>query len=133
MNEFSWPVRIYYEDTDSGGVVYYANYLKFMERCRTEWLRALGFEQSDLRQQGTIFAVRHIALNYRLPARFNDTLTVTARLSRLGRASVDFYQTVHRNQTILCDGEVKVAALDPDSFKPRPLGATLQSRLQEVL
>ncbi len=86
---FSLPVRVYYEDTDSGGVVYYANYLKFMERARTEWLRSLGFEQDALRErEGVIFAVRRAEIDYRKPAVFNDLLTVTADLSGSGRASL---------------------------------------------
>ncbi|MEJ1469461.1 MAG: YbgC/FadM family acyl-CoA thioesterase, partial [Candidatus Sedimenticola sp. (ex Thyasira tokunagai)] len=77
MMEFIWPVRVYYEDTDSGGVVYYANYLKFMERARTEWLRQLGFEQDELlEKEGILFAVRRVAVDYLRPARFNDELLV---------------------------------------------------------
>ena len=95
--DFQWPVRVYYEDTDSGGVVYYANYLRFMERARTEWLRALGFEQDILiRDEGIIFAVRSASLEYLRPARFNDQLLVGVRLAESRRASLSFEQAVTR-------------------------------------
>jgi len=134
---FYWPVRVYYEDTDSGGVVYYANYLKFLERGRSEWLRSLGIEQDVLHEQsGLIFAVRSISLDYRLPARFNDQLYVSVRTKQQARASLVFTQQVLRladdevkqgvettiekqSPTVLCEGEVKVACLDAVSMKPR--------------
>jgi len=119
---FNWPVRVYYEDTDSGGVVYYANYLKFMERARTECLRHLGFEQDHLiEQQNIIFAVRSVQLDYKSPARFNDELTVTANLIELKKASMLFEQKIYRSNQqdhILCQGEVRIACLRADSFKP---------------
>ena len=137
LSMFYWPVRVYYEDTDSGGVVYYANYLKFLERGRSEWLRSLGIEQDVLREQsGLIFAVRSISLDYRLPARFNDQLYVSVRTKQQARASLVFTQQVLRladdevkqgvettiekqSATVLCEGEVKVACLDAVSLKPR--------------
>ena len=95
MADFSWPVRVYYEDTDNGGVVYYANYLKFMERARTEWLRARGVEQDILaEQQGLIFAVRSAQLDYLKPGRFNQLLAVSVRVAEAGKASLTFDQTV---------------------------------------
>lgn len=119
---FNWPVRVYYEDTDSGGVVFYANYLKFMERARTEFLRHLGFEQDQLiEQQNIIFAVRSVQLDYKSPARFNDELTVTANLIELKKASMLFEQKIYRKDQqdhILCQGEVRIACLRADSFKP---------------
>lgn len=119
MSEFSWPVRVYYEDTDAGGVVYYANYLKFMERARTEWLRSMGFNQDRLRQEsGIIFAVRRAAATYRRPAKLDDELTVTAKVTRRGGASIDFVQQVKRGDEILCDGEVSIAALEAESLRP---------------
>ncbi len=97
MTEFLWPVRVYYEDTDSGDVVYYANYLKFMERARTEWLRHLGFEQDELIQkEAVIFAVRSVQVDYLLPARFNDELSVSAKLTEQGRASLTIEQSIIR-------------------------------------
>lgn len=118
---FTWPVRVYYEDTDSGGVVYYANYLKFMERARTEYLRKLGFEQDELiTNHNIIFAVRSIHLDYHKPARFNELLDVTAVISQTGKASMTFQQSILRNEdrVLLCEGEVRIASLYADSFKP---------------
>lgn len=127
---FSIPIRIYYEDTDAGNVVYYANYLKFMERARTEWLRALGFEQDELiRRDGVIFAVRSANIEFRKPARFNDLLQATVRVSRRGKASLTFIQEIRRGDTVLCEGEVKVACLDAASFAPRPVPENIGSKL----
>jgi acyl-CoA thioester hydrolase len=123
-------VRVYYEDTDSGGVVYYANYLKFMERARTEWLRALGFEQDELvAEQGVIFAVRSVQLDYLKPARFNDALQVTVTLARPGRASVTVHQRVQRGDLVLCEGEIKIACLDARTFTPCAMPAVVAARL----
>ena len=128
--EFVWPVRVYYEDTDSGGVVYYANYLRFMERARTEWLRALGFEQDRLREDdGVIFAVRSVAVDYRLPARFNDLLEVRASLLKRGGASLTFAQQIRRGEALLCDGQIKIACVDGESLRPRPIPARILEEL----
>jgi len=121
LNTFHWPVRIYYEDTDSGGVVYYANYLKFMERARTEWLRHHGFEQDELiRSEGVIFAVRNVEADYLSPARFNDLLTVSASIVEQGRASLGFHQEVRReaDNKLLCQGRIKIVSLKSDTMKP---------------
>jgi len=119
---FNWPVRVYYEDTDSGGVVYYANYLKYMERARTEFLRHLGFEQDQLiEQQNIIFAVRSVQCDYLTPARFNDDLIVTADLIELKKASMLFEQKIvkkDQQDKILCRGEIRIACLKADTFKP---------------
>lgn len=127
MNEFLWPIRIYYEDTDSGGVVYYANYLKFMERARTEWLRHLGIEQDELlREEKAIFAVRSVDVDFLKPAHFNDLLLVSTRLAKRGGASLTFEQTIRRDgvpSAILCTGRVRVACIHADDFSPRPLPA----------
>lgn len=120
MKEFLWPVRVYYEDTDSGGVVYYANYLKFMERARTEWLRAFGIEQDELiRESGVLFAVRSVQVDYLLPARFNDQLLVSLSVVKKGKASLQFKQCVYRQQdnTPLCEAVVKIASLNAESFR----------------
>jgi len=124
------PLRIYYEDTDAGGVVYYANYLKFMERARTEWLRSLGFEQDELsREPGVIFAVRAVRVDYLKPARFNDSLEVTVALGRVGSASLVFAQAVRRPAEVLCSGEIKIACLDVRRFSPQPIPPTVLSRV----
>ncbi|MGD2113154.1 MAG: tol-pal system-associated acyl-CoA thioesterase [Gammaproteobacteria bacterium] len=124
MAAFQWRVRVYYEDTDSGGVVYYANYLRFMERARTEWMRARGFEQDRLRaEHGLLFAVRSARVDYLLPARFNEQLDVSAVVETRGRASLTFRQDVTRAEDarLLCSGEVKIVCLDADAFRPRPI------------
>ncbi len=121
MALFSWPVRVYYEDTDAGGVVYHANYLCFLERARTEWLRSLGVEQDLLRQRDSIlFVVRNIDIAYLKPAQFNDELQVTASVAQMGRASFEFDQTIVRcdGTALLCRAKVKVACVDAHSFKP---------------
>ena len=133
---FQWPVRVYYEDTDSGGVVYYANYLRFMERARTEWLRALGFEQDLLiREEGIVFAVRSASIEYLRPARFNDLLVVMTELQQCGRASLTFTHTIsrqHEDAQPCCTGEVKVACINTDSFRPRPIPDTLIKEITDV-
>jgi acyl-CoA thioester hydrolase len=119
--EFSWPIRVYYEDTDSGGVVYYANYLKFMERARTEFLRNLGFEQNQLKQeQGIIFAVHSLSIRYIKPAVFNDELMIITKIIHSGKASLTFNQTIERctEGSLMCDAEVKIACLDAEKFLP---------------
>ena len=124
MNHFVWPVRVYYEDTDSAGVVYYANHLKFMERARTEWLRYLGFEQDALaRDAGILFVVRSVNLHYRRPARFNDRLQVASRIHEAKKASLLFEQTILYEGTgeTLCSGQIRVACVAVDSFKPRSI------------
>lgn len=116
---FSLPVRIYYEDTDSGGIVYYANYLKFMERARTEFLRGIGFEQDTLSYESKrLFVVKNITVNYVKPARFNALLDVTAQLSGIRPASMSFIQEVYESGTLLCDAVVQLACLNVDTMKP---------------
>lgn len=132
MSEFCWPVRVYYEDTDSGGVVYYANYLKFMERARTEYFRSLGFEQDLLRQeQGILFTVHSLQVDFRSPARFNDALEVTASVSDARRASLTFAQSIRRRDEApaLCRGSVRIACVDATSFKPVSIPEMIRSEL----
>ncbi len=131
MQHFDWPVRVYYEDTDSGGVVYHANYLKFMERARTEWLRQLGFEQDRLRnEQNILFAVHSMQLNFRLPARFNDQLLVRSALVQTSGASMQFEQQVSRDVTSLCEATVKVACLNAETFQPCPIPNSILTEMQ---
>lgn len=136
MSGFRWQVRVYYEDTDSGGVVYYANYLRFMERARTEWMRALGFEQDRLlKDTGLLFAVRSASLDFLSPARFNDLLEVTAAVQLRARASLTFHQVITRSgepHTPLCTGQVKIACLDAATFRPRPLPEFIVKELPDV-
>ena len=110
---FSWPTRIYWEDTDAGGVVYHARYVAFMERARTEWMRALGFGQERMRSEhGMVFAVRSMEMDFLKPARLDDALQVTATLVQCRRASMVFAQQVLRDGQLLLDAKVRIAALD---------------------
>lgn len=120
MTEFSWPVRVYYEDTDAGGVVYYANYLKFLERARTEMLRHFGFEQDQLIDTDKIvFIVRKVTIDYLKPAFFNEQLTVTASITELRKVSILFLQTIlNQSNECLCQAEILVACVDNESLKP---------------
>lgn len=131
---FTWPVRVYYEDTDAGGVVYHANYLKFLERARTEWLRHLGYEQDDLRRHfGVLFLVTALKLDYHKPARFNDALVVSVRILRKRRASLTFAQAVYRPDTdhvLLCSAEVTAVCVNSESFKPQPWPREIAAELQ---
>jgi acyl-CoA thioester hydrolase len=116
---FCWRVRVYYEDTDAAGVVYYANYLKFLERARTEWLRAAGFEQTLLRDQYEIvFVVRALAIEYVLPARFNDDLVVSVAVNAARGGLLELAQSVRRDGALLVTASVKVACVNTSSFKP---------------
>ncbi len=119
---FSIPVRIYYEDTDTGGVVYYANYLRFMERARTDWLRAQGFEQTALADEHQIvLAVKQANIKYLKPAKLDDSLMVSAKITRIGSASITFNQQVSRDRELICDGEVRIVCLDTITFKPKAI------------
>ena len=118
LSEFIWQVRVYYEDTDAGGVVYYANYLAYMERARSEWLRSLGFDNQTLADQlGVVFAVRRACVDYLQPARLDELLDVSLILKKRGRASLLFEQQVRRGDVLLCQGEILLACVDVNSFK----------------
>ena len=119
---FTWTVRVYYEDTDAGGIVYYANYLKFYERARTEWLRSLGIDQQTLRDEhGAIFVVRSANIDYRASARLDDEVTLTLNVDKLGGASVQFTQQAWRGDTLLSSADVKVGCVDAATMRPRSL------------
>ena len=127
---FNWPVRVYYEDTDAGGVVFYANYLKFFERARTELLRSYGFEQDVLMaEQGLIFVVRSVKIDYLRPARFNEQLAVSAKVIEIKKTNLTFEQAVTRQEQILCTGEVRIACLDAESMKPKPIPSVILEQL----
>ncbi|MGP1677804.1 MAG: tol-pal system-associated acyl-CoA thioesterase [Burkholderiales bacterium] len=119
---FSWPVRVYYEDTDTGGVVYYANYLKFFERARTEWLRGFGLNQDKLAQEeGLIFVVRRALLDFVRPARLDDLLEITVEPLKLARVYVDLAQEARCGTQVLARAEIRVACLNQRGFKPSPI------------
>ena len=133
MNRFVWPVRVYYEDTDGGGVVYHANYLKFMERARTEWLRYLGFEQNALRiDPGVLFVVREVRLKYKKPACFNDTLNVVTELLSSGRSLLEFKQTILRGEEVLTDATVEVVCVDAERFKPVTIPPSIREKITVI-
>lgn len=116
---FSWPVRVYFEDTDSGGVVYYANYLKFLERARTEWLRALGFAQRELAaHEGVIFVVRSLAIEYLRPSRIDDSLQVTVEPVKVGAGQIFVAQEVRREADVLVSAEVRLACVNAATLRP---------------
>ena len=127
---FSWPLRIYWEDTDAGGIVFYANYLKYFERARTEWLRALGVEQSALRSSsGGMFVVSEVQLRYHLPARLDDELLVTAWPTETGRASLTIQQQAWRKNAngddLLCEATMRIGWVDATSYRPARIPQTL--------
>lgn len=133
QNEFHWAVRVYYEDTDAGGVVYHANYLRFMERARTEWLREQGYEQDVLREQGLIFTVRSAALEFIRPARFNDLLDVSVSIKKIRGASVDIKQTItDQSGATVCEGDVRIACVDAATLRPRPIPENMFPELNHV-
>ncbi|MEA5126353.1 tol-pal system-associated acyl-CoA thioesterase [Xanthomonas floridensis] len=116
---FSWPTRIYWEDTDAGGVVYHARYVAFLERARTEWMRAAGYGQEAMRQQhGLVFAVRSMQLDFLKPARLDDALSVSAVVLKCKRASLLFAQSVRREGEVLLTAQVRIAALSASDFRP---------------
>ncbi len=126
---FSHDCRVYFEDTDAGGIVYYVNYLKFMERARTERLRSLGYAQSQLAEEGLLFVVHSVEARYRAPARLDDALQVSAEVVEVNRASLRFQQQVRRvaDDVLLCEGQFLVACVRADNLKPRAIPAALRA------
>ena len=132
-NAFSIPVRIYYEDTDAGGVVYYANYLKYLERCRSEWLRHGGLEQNELLHgPGIVFVVRSVNVEYLKPARLDDLLTVGMEVERITRAQVFFRQTIRRGDETLVTAQVQVVCVNAALMKIVSLPAALRIQLESM-
>lgn len=130
---FRLPLRVYYEDTDAGGVVYYANYLAFMERARTEWLRSIGYENQQLIDElGLVFAVRRACVDYLGPARLDDLLEVVAMISAVKRASLVFEQQILRGETLLCRGEITLVCVDRESFRPKAIPDSILKEINNV-
>lgn len=137
---FQFPIRIYWEDTDAGGIVFYANYLKFFERARTEWLRALGIEQQALKTEvGGMFVVSETSLKYHRPAQLDDLLTVTAELAEAGRATLTLRQQAWRTildeqigqaPQLLAEGTIRIGWVDSSTLKPGRIPATILKALQ---
>jgi acyl-CoA thioester hydrolase len=130
MTVFTWPIRVYYEDTDAGGVVYYANYLKFFERARTELLRSMGYEQDELKATARVlFVVRSVHVDYLSPARFNDLIQVSAKIAEAKKASLIFAQSITRDGDVLCKGTVRIACLDSETMRPKAIPEPLLEQL----
>ena len=131
--EFIWPIRVYYEDTDAAGVVYHSNYLKYMERARTEWLRTIGFSQQVLREEsGNIIVVSEIDIKFVRPAKLDDLLDVYSVLLKVTAASFLFEQSIQKSQEKICSARVKGVCLNAHTFKPQRLPAALKSELSHV-
>lgn len=136
MAKIELPVRVYYEDTDAGGVVYYAKYLGFMERARAEWLRERGIEQDVLvKRDNIIFAVTRVEVDYRRPARFDELLVVTAEIAERRKVGFTFYQEVRRkdDDELLCSGKVWAVCLDATRLRPRPLPESVLTEIDNGL
>jgi acyl-CoA thioester hydrolase len=134
---FKWPVRVYYEDTDAGGVVYHSNYLNFMERARTEWLRHLGFEHNYLREQfNLVFVVHSVQITFKSPAKLNDLLTISSEIVKIGRGSFEFFQKITVNQQTqeqtLVEAQVKLACVDTLTFKPVGIPEQIREKMEQV-
>ena len=129
--QFEWSVQVYWEDTDAGGVVYHSQYLNFMERARTEWLRHLGFIQTEMREMlGVLFVVRHIDMHYKKPAKFDDALIVRTCLINQGRSFITFEQSILRGEEMLTSATVKVVCIDAEKFKPVSIPKLMVQRFE---
>jgi acyl-CoA thioester hydrolase len=140
LKEFSWPIRVYYEDTDAGGVVYYANYLKFFERARSEWLNAMGLDQAQILKDDVAFVVKKADVEYFKPARLNDDCVIISRITEMKGASLVFEQSIYLKQELafkqeqkpLCQAVIKVACLKLESFTPCRFPANVKKEIQRV-
>ena len=131
--EFLLPVRVYIEDTDAGGIVYYVNYLKYFERCRTELMRALGTERAAISESGRMFVVSKLEVSYRQPAQLDDELQATASITAVGGATIGFFQSVRRGETVLVEGDVQIACVDCETGRPRRLPHLLRRQADASL
>ncbi|ASY30133.1 tol-pal system-associated acyl-CoA thioesterase [Taylorella equigenitalis] len=132
--KFVFPVRVYYEDTDAGGVVFYANYLKFCERARTEWLRKLGFDQSKLDSElGLIFVVADTSLTYKKPAKLDDILSIHTIVESMGKASIVFTQDVYRDNELLVKSRITVCCIKRDGFRPSAIPESVRLSFESVM
>lgn len=130
---FSFPIRVYWEDTDAGGIVFYANYLKFFERARTEWLRSFDIEQQQLKETtGGMFVVAETKLRYLRPARLDDELVVTAKMQESGRATMTIHQQVLLKNTLLCEGTIRIGWVDVVSLRPNRIPKNIIESLKEA-
>jgi 4-hydroxybenzoyl-CoA thioesterase len=138
MSEFCLPIRVYIEDTDAGGIVYYVNYLKYMERSRTEFLRSLGYDKVAVLEEGVfgeslLLVVHSVQVNYRKPARLDDQLIATTKLEKLARTYMQYQQQVRRGQDILSEGSVCVACVNAQTMKPTALPTEMYAQLKKYV
>jgi acyl-CoA thioester hydrolase len=133
MTPAEFKIRVYYEDTDAAGIVYYASYFRFLERARTELLRALGHEQNELMREGVAFAVRAASADYLKPARLDDLLTVETHIASLGRAQMTFAQRVRRVDAVLVDAKIRLACIDPARGRPIAMPRALHEQFSALL
>ena len=131
--DFYYPIRVYIEDTDAGGIVFYVNYLKYMERSRTELFRLLGFEKPAMIDDGLLLVVVSANVQYKSPARLDDILKVSAELIKLGRSYLLLKQSVLRESQIICEAEIKLACVDQNTFKPRPLPGGVSNAINQYI
>lgn len=131
MDPFGIPLRVYIEDTDAGGIVYYVNYLKYMERCRTEFLRSLGYHKPAILDGGLLLVVHAAQINYRRPARLDDQLYVTAQIEKLARTYIEFKQGVLRGEELLCEGTIRIACVDATTMKPAAIPADMHHQIDQ--
>jgi 4-hydroxybenzoyl-CoA thioesterase len=130
---FAIPTRVYIEDTDAGGIVYYVNYLKFMERSRTEFLRALGYDKPAILEGGLLLVVHSATINYRRPARLDDLLQVSAYPEKLARTYIEFHQQVTRGDEVLCEGGIRIACVQAATMKPCALPADIYRHIDQMI
>ncbi len=131
MQPFSIPVRVYIEDTDAGGIVYYVNYLKYIERSRTEFLRSFGYDKPAILEGGLLLVVHSAQINYRRPARLDNLLSVTAQIHKLARTYIEFQQQVLRGEELVCEGLIRIACVDAETMKPSALPASMYQQLDQ--
>jgi acyl-CoA thioester hydrolase len=130
---FSWPTRVYYEDTDAGGVVYHSQYLNFLERARTEWLRHLGFDHNNLRDEfKLVFVVHSMQIQFKKPAKLDDLLTISSELIKIGLSSFEFFQKISVNQQTLLEAQIKLACVDTITFKPIGIPEQIRQKMEQL-
>lgn len=132
MKSFSIPIRVYIEDTDAGGIVYYVNYLKYMERARTELFRSLGYHKPAILDDGLLLVVHAAQINYRRSARLDDLLQVTAQVEKLARTYVELQQRVFRGDELLCEGIIRIACVSADTMKPAAIPAAMHYQIDQL-
>ena len=131
--EFSLPIRVYIEDTDAGGIVYYVNYLRYLERARTELMRTFGLERAAVADAGWNFVVSDVSLSYKEPARLDDQLHATAVISAVGGATINFHQKVRRADAVLVAGDIQIACVERGTGRPTRLDAALRKQVEATL